>query len=275
MKIVKGNKNTHKKIKLQMLGLFAVVALAGGSIYGSVYLGEQVEAKASIEGTYNQLRGDISQQQGISKGLSEQIDATGKSLSGTFMSKDEFIAFMGATAQRIGVSLNKYTGGDTEVKDGIATMNFKFEAEGTLGQLEDLVKSVDLLGTPYAINSISTRKADNYVWLDRDVSKLEILPWWDEKSIEIKKPYTEVEDPEPIGIADIMGSKVLKMYLDVSFISSENNPDGEALPEFDTEADIPTIGGGTPSIGEASIPEVDVTEESEDSNTGESSSISG
>lgn len=237
MKVSRGRNHAQKRIKFQMLGLVVAVALAGGAIYGSMYLADEVETKSPIEATYNQLRGDISQQQSVSKSLSAQIDATGKSLSGSFMSKDEFIAFMGATSQRIGLSLNKYTGGDTVVKDGISTMNFKFEAEGNLEQLKDLVKSVDLLGTPYAINSISTRKADNYVWLDRDVNKMEILPWWDGKSIEIKKPYTEVEDPEPIGIKDIMGSQTLKMYLDVSFISSEEMPGTNASVEGESEGE--------------------------------------
>lgn len=256
MKVSKVAKTTQKRLKVQGILLVIAAAIACGSIYGSVYFQDEVETKSAVEGTYNQLKADIQAQQAVSEDLGSQIDATGKSLSGSFMSKDEFIAFMGSTSQRLGLALNKYTGGDTVEKDGITTMNFKLEVEGDLTQLEDLVKSIDLLGTPYAINSISARKADNYIWLDRDINKMEILPWWNGKSLEVKKPYTEVEEPEPIGIIDIMGSQNLKMYLDVSFISSKEQPDKDSAGGEDAGTPgMSVVAPSGDSSGESSMTE--------------------
>lgn len=252
MKVEKASSPAKSGLKIQGLILVIFAALACGIMYGSFYFKDEIALRAGIDPAFNSLKSNIQGMQLTSEDLGAQIDATGKSLSGSFMSKDEFIAFLGSTSNRLGVQLNKYTGGDTSERDGISTMNFKFEVEGDITQLEDLVRNIDALGTPYAINSISLRKADTYIWLDRDINKTELLPWYDAKSLEVKKSYTEVEEPEPIGTLDIMGGQSLKLYLDLSFISSKSHSEldgtsgsGSALseiPSYDKQIQ------GTPSV---------------------------
>ena len=219
--VSKKSKNSMNKLKLQFIALVLLVCIAGGAFYYAYYLQSEIDSKAGTDDAYNSAKNQVTSLTMTTKDLESQIDATGRSLSGSFMTKDEFIEFLGATAERMGVELNKYTGGDTAVKDGIETMNFKLQLKGDLMRLEAMVQSIDQLGTPYAINSISIRAADEYIWLDRDINKEIILPWMDTKSLEQKKPYNEIEEPIPIGITDIMGSQEMYMYLDISFTKAD------------------------------------------------------
>lgn len=259
------SKPKRSGLKVTIAFVLLSVALAGGAMYAANSVATEVSAKSGVEPAFSQLKGDIATQQGISDELSQQIKQTGKSLSGTFMSKDEFIAFIGANSQRLGLKLSKYTGGETVTQDGIDTTKFILEVEGSLEQLEDLVKSVDALNVPYAINSISTRKADTYIWLDRDTDKQEILSWYDGSSLVTQRTYTEVEEEEPIGIQDIMGNQALKMYLDISFIVSDENLEDEALGKDSGDDNVITSEDGTVISTPEETPSFDFSGSSSDS----------
>lgn len=226
MVVQKTKSGVPTKLKLQIAALVILAIVALATWYGASYYQSEVESNSKVDAQYSALFSQIKATESQSNQISEEIKASGTSLSGTFMSKDEFVTFLGANVQRLGLKLSQYTGGETVSANGIETINFKVETIGQLAQLTELVAAIDSLKTPYAINAMSVRKADGYVWLDRDVDKTESLKWWDGKSLEQKKAYTEVEDVPPIGVADMISGADLYFYIDISFTTSTATQDG-------------------------------------------------
>jgi hypothetical protein len=212
--------------KLRTNAIFIGVALAIGLASAGVtyWLSGDV---ANLEGNtaeYSALQSSITQKEAEAASLTDQIVSTGTSLTGDFMTKEEFIEFIGGMSEQLGVELTRYTGGDVVNNEGINYMNFQFEVRGLPRQVSNMTKAIDNLNTPYIVNSVSLRREDEFVWSDREL--ISIIEWFDSESIADRRPYSAFEEAPTIGVMDFLSPNNVKMLVDMSFVTSDTTPDG-------------------------------------------------
>lgn len=216
------------KLILQGIALAILAIIALGVWYGANYYKTEVESNSNVDAQYSALFSQLKSVESQSSAIAEEIKSSGTSLAGTFMSKDEFVTFAGATVQRMGLQLSKYSGGMTTSENGIDTINFTIEVKGPLPQITEFIAAVDELNTPYAINAMSLRREAEFIWQGRDFDEKALLEWFDEKSIEQKKAYTEIEDDPAIGVSDMISGADMYLYMDISFTTATASQDGGA-----------------------------------------------
>lgn len=154
-------------------------------------------------------------------------------LEKTFMTKDEFVKFMGKICDVHNVELVQLAGGYESITNNIHTMDFRFEVKGELSELSKVVTALQEQNTRYLLKAMSMRKTEDFLWFDRDSLTNEGMTWFDISNLPanvkdtpalttIDEEGKEIPVPElPLSIADIYGSESMTLYMNVSFISGE------------------------------------------------------
>lgn len=151
---------------------------------------------------------------------SEEIinDNTGL-IAKSFMTREEFVKFIGNACQETSCEILQLQGGDVTVDNSINKINFKIEVRGELPDLYRLMQRVDGLDARYALVSTTLRKMDDFAWLDRYQLDAFTLDWWD---LSDKEDTTATDEPIAVSLDSIFGNRKMSLYLDVDFITSDS-----------------------------------------------------
>ncbi len=148
----------------------------------------------------------------------ETIKSNTATIAENFMTKEEFVTFIGTACAATGCDLGQLQGGDTTTDNGVTKIGFIFEVKGTSVEVTKFVQKIQGLNTRYMLKDISLRKTDDFLWLDRKKLDEFNLSWWD-----ISNHTVSLDSPEEqlLTLDGVYGSNDMSLYLDVDFITAE------------------------------------------------------
>lgn len=198
--------------------IFAIgVVIVGCLAFLNSFIVSEVKDLRAINSEYNSV---LSQLRTAKNSLtaSEQIIKTSTGISENFMTKEEFISFVGSASKSEGCDIMRISGGNPIV-DGIVTkMNFSFEIKGTLIELYQFMERFEGLQASFTLNNISMRKTEDFEWLDREDLDSFNLEWW---TLEPKTQSNDNTEEDVITLDKIFGTDEMTMYLDLDFVVSD------------------------------------------------------
>lgn len=190
-----------------LVGLFAL----------NTYVSGEVKSLEAVNVEYNSALSQLRTAKS-SLAASEQIIKTSTGISSNFMTKEEFLSFVGSASKSEGCDIMRISGGNPIV-DGIVTkMNFSFELKGTLIELYQFMERLEGLQASFTLNNISMRKTEDFEWLDREDLDSFNLEWW---TLEINTESGNAEEEDTITLDKIFGTDEMTMYLDLDFVVSD------------------------------------------------------
>ncbi|MEG2262792.1 MAG: hypothetical protein RSC68_00290 [Acinetobacter sp.] len=220
MNLEKLSVKTIQFIKQQsmLIAFLIVVTLALGS--GGHLLNKKVIELKEANNTYNQALSEL-ESLNMSIASSETLikDSSG-AIAKTFMTREEFVKFIGAACTETGCEIMQLQGGDVVTDSSINKINFKFEVRGDVLQIYKFMQRIDALNTRYAMTSATLRKQDEFAWLDRYQLDAFTLDWWNLKD---DATGTSTDSAErQVSLDDIFGSRKMSLYLNIDFITADS-----------------------------------------------------
>lgn len=208
-------KMLHKNATLLVvLAVLSVALVAGNKVLSTTtqtYRDRNAEYQTALS-SLKTLQSSVTNLESVITGNTDR-------LSSSFMTKQQFIDFVGETCSKVGCDLIQLSGGDTVSANNINRINFTFEIAGTPSQLYRMIQSINGLNTKYMLKSISMRKTEDFLWLDRETHKNEELSWWDLSNL--KQPKDPRAEEEALSVAMLFGSPEMTLYLDIDFVTTE------------------------------------------------------
>lgn len=203
----------RKISKFFFLGLVLVIGL----FIANTYLSDEVKALEAVNTEYNSALNQLRTAKS-SLAASEQIIKTSTGISSNFMTKEEFLSFVGSASKSEGCDIMRISGGNPVVDGLVTKMNFSFELKGTLIELYKFMERLEGLQASFTLNNISMRKTEDFEWLDREDLDGFNLDWW---TLEIDTESSDTEEDNVITLDKIFGTDEMTMYLDLDFVVSD------------------------------------------------------
>lgn len=146
------------------------------------------------------------------KELKDSVDNIKKLSGGLTTTNEEFLVFLGKSAEENNVAVSGFTDLGTTDTDGIYRSTFDFELKGSGADINKVLEDINNIGIKCSYGSVSFRQNEKYDYLKRFFDDLSDLPWYKEpekddaandaeKIPEIKLP--EITIPEYIPDYDL------------------------------------------------------------------------
>lgn len=203
------------KIILIILG-FALGIYAGYQtlwVPSSARIAELEKDKQSIEGLAGDLEPLFKETERLKEAEKEAMESVNniKKLSGGLTAtKEEFLVFLGESAEVNNVTVSGFNELGTKVKDGIYRTSFDFELKGNSVDINKVLEDINNIGIKCSFGSVSYRQNEDYDYLKRFFDDLTELPWFKEKEDEPSKQEEQDESvkeesslPEPERIPQV------------------------------------------------------------------------
>ena len=190
----------------------AVLAIA------SMYMSSEVKRLEGVNGQYDTALTQLKTLNSSIEASVASINSNSMQITKDFMTKEEFIAFVGTASKATGCNIIRLSGGDPVSDGSVQKINFCFEVKGTITELYKFMERIEGLNCRYMLNNISMRKTEGFTWLGREDLDSFNLDWWD---IETDNSSDSESKDEVITLDDIFGSNEMTLYLDLDFVTSE------------------------------------------------------
>lgn len=157
------------------------------------------------------------------KELKDSVDNIKKLSSGLTTTNEEFLVFLGKSAEENNVAVSGFTDLGTTDTDGIYRSTFDFELKGSGADINKVLEDINNIGIKCSYGSISFRQNEKYDYLKRFFDDLSDLPWY-------KEPEKEDAANDAETIPDIKLPEItIPDYI----------PDYDLTPQPDEPASLP------------------------------------
>lgn len=192
--------------------IILIVLLFGVGIYAgyqglwipnSVKIAELEKNKESIKNLSGDLEPLIKETETLKKAEKEAKDSVNniKTLyGGLTATNEEFLVFLGDSANENNVMVSGFNDLGTTVQDGIYKTVFDFELKGRSVDINKVLEDINNIGIKCSYGSVSYRQNEGYDYLKRFFDDLTELPWYKEKEEEeetdVKEEHQETAETE-------------------------------------------------------------------------------
>ena len=114
------------------------------------------------------------------KELKDSVDNIKKLSGGLTTTNEEFLVFLGKSAEENNVAVSGFTDLGTTDTDGIYRSTFDFELKGSGADINKVLEDINNIGIKCSYGSISFRQNEKYDYLKRFFDDLSDLPWYKE-----------------------------------------------------------------------------------------------
>lgn len=114
------------------------------------------------------------------KKLKDSVDNIKKLSSGLTTTNEEFLVFLGKSAEENNVAVSGFTDLGTTDTDGIYRSTFDFELKGSGADINKVLEDINNIGIKCSYGSVSFRQNEKYDYLKRFFDDLSDLPWYKE-----------------------------------------------------------------------------------------------
>ncbi len=114
------------------------------------------------------------------KELKDSVDNIKKLSGGLTTTNEEFLVFLGKSAEENNVAVSGFTDLDTTDTDGIYRSTFDFELKGSGADINKVLEDINNIGIKCSYGSVSFRQNEKYDYLKRFFDDLSDLPWYKE-----------------------------------------------------------------------------------------------
>lgn len=125
------------------------------------------------------------------KELKDSVDNIKKLSGGLTTTNEEFLVFLGKSAEENNVAVSGFTDLGTTDTDGIYRSTFDFELKGSGADINKVLEDINNIGIKCSYGSISFRQNEKYDYLKRFFDDLSDLPWYKEPEKEDAANGTE------------------------------------------------------------------------------------
>lgn len=125
------------------------------------------------------------------KELKDSVDNIKKLSGGLTTTNEEFLVFLGKSAEENNVAVSGFTDLGTTDTDGIYRSTFDFELKGSGADINKVLEDINNIGIKCSYGSISFRQNEKYDYLKRFFDDLSDLPWYKEPEKEESANGTE------------------------------------------------------------------------------------
>lgn len=213
---VETREQLKKLLKILLVSLAAAIILGIGYYFLSVEVNRLETVNSEYLSTISQLKTLTS-----SVESSKEIIESSAGIGSDFMTKEEFISFVGTVSKSEGCDIMRISGGNPEMDGLVTKMNFSFEIKGQSKELLNFMRRLQGLNASYILNSVSMRKIEDFEWLDREDLDSFNLSWW---TLESELPDDSTDDEsEYVTLDEIFGTDEMTLYLDLDFVTAEEN----------------------------------------------------
>ena len=160
-------------------------------------IAELEESKQSINGLAGDLDPLLKETELLKRAEKEAMESVNniKMLSGGLTAtKEEFLVFLGKSAEGNNVTVSGFNELGTKVKDGIYRTSFDFELKGSSVDINKVLEDINNIGIKCSFGSVSYRQNEEYDYLKRFFDDLTELPWFKEKEDEETDKKDEKEE---------------------------------------------------------------------------------
>lgn len=114
------------------------------------------------------------------KELKDSVDNIKKLSGGLTTTNEEFLVFLGKSAEENNVAVSGFTDLGTTDTDGIYRSTFDFELKGSGADINKVLEDINNIGIKCSYGSVSFRQNEKYDYLKRFFDDLSDLPWYKE-----------------------------------------------------------------------------------------------
>lgn len=114
------------------------------------------------------------------KELKDSVDNIKKLSGGLTTTNEEFLVFLGKSAEENNVAVSGFTDLGTTDTDGIYRSTFDFELKGSSADINKVLEDINNIGIKCSYGSVSFRQNEKYDYLKRFFDDLSDLPWYKE-----------------------------------------------------------------------------------------------
>lgn len=114
------------------------------------------------------------------KKLKDSVDNIKKLSGGLTTTNEEFLVFLGKSAEENNVAVSGFTDLGTTDTDGIYRSTFDFELKGSGADINKVLEDINNIGIKCSYGSVSFRQNEKYDYLKRFFDDLSDLPWYKE-----------------------------------------------------------------------------------------------
>lgn len=114
------------------------------------------------------------------KELKDSVDNIKKLSGGLTTTNEEFLVFLGKSAEENNVAVSGFTDLGTTDTDGIYRSTFDFELKGSGADINKVLEDINNIGIKCSYGSFSFRQNEKYDYLKRFFDDLSDLPWYKE-----------------------------------------------------------------------------------------------
>lgn len=114
------------------------------------------------------------------KKLKDSVDNIKKLSGGLTTTNEEFLVFLGKSAEENNVVVSGFTDLGTTDTDGIYRSTFDFELKGSSTDINKVLEDINNIGIKCSYGSVSFRQNEKYDYLKRFFDDLSDLPWYKE-----------------------------------------------------------------------------------------------
>lgn len=114
------------------------------------------------------------------KKLKDSVDNIKKLSGGLTTTNEEFLVFLGKSAEENNVAVSAFTDLGTADTDGIYRSTFDFELKGSGADINKVLEDINNIGIKCSYGSVSFRQNEKYDYLKRFFDDLSDLPWYKE-----------------------------------------------------------------------------------------------
>lgn len=114
------------------------------------------------------------------KKLKDSVDNIKKPSGGLTTTNEEFLVFLGKSAEENNVAVSAFTDLGTADTDGIYRSTFDFELKGSGADINKVLEDINNIGIKCSYGSVSFRQNERYDYLKRFFDDLSDLPWYKE-----------------------------------------------------------------------------------------------
>lgn len=114
------------------------------------------------------------------KKLKDSVDNIKKLSGGLTTTNEEFLVFLGKSAEENNVAVSGFTDLGTTDTDGIYRSTFDFELKGSDADINKVLEDINNIGIKCSYGSVSFRQNEKYDYLKRFFDDLSDLPWYKE-----------------------------------------------------------------------------------------------
>ena len=114
------------------------------------------------------------------KKLKDSVDNIKKLSGGLTTTNEEFLVFLGKSADENNVAVSGFTDLGTTDTDGIYRSTFDFELKGSGADINKVLEDINNIGIKCSYGSVSFRQNEKYDYLKRFFDDLSDLPWYKE-----------------------------------------------------------------------------------------------